>query len=140
VAVNAGASGDLDLTGDIAAQDGIAWIIRSAGPGMASPVVVNDCLYVVSTGILSCHDAKTGERHYRERLPEMSNAASSLIATSEYVYILGEQGKMAVINIGGEYDLVAENLLEGLYWSTPSVAGNRLLIRSATQLHCIGGE
>jgi outer membrane protein assembly factor BamB len=140
VAVNAGASGELDLTGDIDAQEGIAWHVRSAGPGMASPVVVDECLYVVSTGILSCHDAKTGERIYRERLPEMSNAASSLIATADCVYILGEQGKTAVVKAGREYELIAENIVDGLFWSTPSIVGNQLLLRSATQLHCIGGE
>ena len=138
VAVNAGASGDIDLQAGDAEQDGLAWSVRSAGPGMASPVVVNGYLYVVSTGILGCYNAETGDRVYRERLPEMSSAASSLIGTADHVYILGEQGKTAVVKVGQDYELVAENLVEGLFWSTPAVVENQLLLRSATQLHCIG--
>lgn len=138
VAVNAGASGDIDLRAGDAEQDGLAWSVRSAGPGMASPVVVNGYLYVVSSGILGCYDAETGDRVYRERLPEMSSAASSLIGTADHVYILGEQGKTAVVKVGQDYELVAENLVEGLFWSTPAVVENQLLLRSATQLYCIG--
>ena len=138
VAVNAGASGDIDLRAGDAEQDGLAWSVRSAGPGMASPVVVNGYLYVVSSGILGCYDAETGDRVYRERLPEMSSAASSLIGTGDHVYILGEQGKTAVVKVGQDYELVAENLVEGLFWSTPAVVENQLLLRSATQLYCIG--
>ena len=138
VAVNAGASGDIDLRAGDAEQDGLAWSVRSAGPGMASPVVVNGFLYVVSSGILGCYDAETGDRVYRERLPEMSSAASSLIGTADHVYILGEQGKTAVVKVGQDYELVAENLVEGLFWSTPAVVENQLLLRSATQLYCIG--
>ena len=138
VAVKAGASGDIDLRAGEAEQDGLAWSVRSAGPGMASPVVVNGYLYVVSSGILGCYDAETGDRVYRERLPEMSSAASSLIGTADHVYILGEQGKTAVVKVGQDYELVAENLVEGLFWSTPAVVENQLLLRSATQLYCIG--
>lgn len=138
VAVNAGASGDIDLRAGDAEQDGLAWSVRSAGPGMASPVVVNGYLYVVSSGILGCYDSETGDRVYRERLPEMSSAASSLIGTADHVYILGEQGKTAVVKVGQDYELVAENLVEGLFWSTPAVVENQLLLRSATQLYCIG--
>ena len=138
VAVKAGASGDIDLRAGEAEQDGLAWSVRSAGPGMASPVVVNGFLYVVSSGILGCYDAETGDRVYRERLPEMSSAASSLIGTADHVYILGEQGKTAVVKVGQDYELVAENLVEGLFWSTPAVVENQLLLRSATQLYCIG--
>lgn len=138
VAVNAGASGDIDLRAGDAEQDGLAWSVRSAGPGMASPVVVNGYLYVVSSGILGCYNAETGDRVYRERLPEMSSAASSLIGTADHVYILGEQGKTAVVKVGQDYELVAENLVEGLFWSTPAVVENQLLLRSATQLYCIG--
>ena len=105
---------------------------------MASPVVVNGYLYVVSSGILGCYVAETGDRVYRERLPEMSSAASSLIGTGDHVYILGEQGKTAVVKVGQDYELVAENLVEGLFWSTPAVVENQLLLRSATQLYCIG--
>ena len=138
VAVKAGASGDIDLRAGEAEQDGLAWSVRSAGPGMASPVVVNGYLYVVSSGILGCYNAETGDRVYRERLPEMSSAASSLIGTADHVYILGEQGKTAVVKVGQDYELVAENLVEGLFWSTPAVVENQLLLRSATQLYCIG--
>ena len=137
VAVNAGAEGLLDVEKDIESQPGIAWMLKAAGPGMASPVVASNRLYVVSNGILACLDAATGERLYRDRLPEMTSAASSLWVVGDKLFILGESGKTAIIKVGDAFEIVGENLIEGLYWSTPSVAGDALLIRSATALHCI---
>ena len=137
VAVNAGAEGLLDVEGDIDSQPGIAWVQKASGPGMASPVVASDRLYVVSNGVLACLDAKTGERLYRDRLPEMSSVAASLWVAGDKLFILGESGKTAVIKVGDAFEVLGENQIEGLYWSTPSVVGDALLIRSATALHCI---
>jgi len=41
------------------------------------------------------------------------------------------------LRAGREFDVLRTNELEGLYWGTPSVAGDALLLREAKQLHCI---
>lgn len=135
VAVNAGAEGELDL--DTINEKGVAWVQDSAGPGMASPVAVAGHVYVLSRGILACHDAETGERVYRERLPNASSVTASLWAMGDKVFALNESGETTVVKAGGEFELIGSNQLDGLFWSTPSAANESLLIRDAADLHCV---
>lgn len=135
IAVNAGASGRLSL--DSVSAEGVAWVVRTAAPGMCSPVAVSGRLYVLSRGILSCHDAETGERLYRSRIPDASSVTASLWSDGEYLYALNESGETSVIEIGNEFKLVGSNKMPGLYWSTPSVIGDALLIREASKIHCL---
>ncbi|MDA7878319.1 PQQ-like beta-propeller repeat protein, partial [bacterium] len=115
----------------------VAWIADSAAPGMCSPVVLDGRLYVLSRGILSCHNATTGERLYRERLKNASSVTSSLWAADDKIYALNESGETSVIKSGDEFEQLPSNQTPGLYWATPSVAGKSLLIRGAKMLHCI---
>lgn len=135
IAVAAGASGELTL--ESVGEDKVVWIEDAAAPGMCSPVVVDGRLYVLSRGILSCHNAKTGERLYRQRLKNASSVTSSLWATNGRVYALNESGETSVIIAGDEFSQLGSNETPGLYWSTPSVAGKALLLRGAKMLHCI---
>lgn len=135
VAVNAGASGDLTL--DSIGDQGIAWFEETSGPGMCSPVIVSGHLYVLSGGVLSCHDGETGERIYRQRLKDASRVTSSLWAAGDKVFCLNESGQTMVMGSGEDFELLATNQTDGLFWSTPSSAGQSLLLRSATTLRCI---
>ena len=135
IAVAAGASGELTL--ESIGENKVAWIEDASAPGMCSPVVVDGRLYVLSRGILSCHNAKTGERLYRQRLKNASSVTSSLWSTGGNVYALNESGETSVIVVGDEFAQLPSNETPGLYWSTPSVAGQALLIRGAKMLHCI---
>lgn len=137
VAVRAGTQGEIQLDKNFESED-VAWSRTKSGPGMASPVVSGGYLYIPgSGGILSCYDAKTGERVYRERVPKMATVAASLWADDDRVFILDENGTTHVIQTGPEFKLLAANSIEDLFWSTPSVAGETLLLRGVEKLYCI---
>ena len=135
VAIQAGAAGELTL--ESIGEKKLAWIVDASAPGMCSPVVVDGRLFVLSRGILSCHDASTGERIYRERLKNASSVTSSLWASDGKVFALNESGQTSVIKSGSEFEQLPTNETPGLFWATPSIAGDALLIRGATMLHCI---
>ena len=135
IAVNAGASGEMTL--DSIGDRAVAWVAETSAPGMCSPVVVSGRLYVLSRGILSCHNAETGERLYRQRLEDASSVTSSLWAADDKVFALNESGQTAVIQVDDQFSLLASNQTDDLFWSTPSVAGNSLLLRGARTLRCI---
>lgn len=137
VAVAAGTTGEIQLD-DKFESDDIAWSRTKSGPGMASPVVSQGRLYIPgSGGILNCYDEATGERIYRTRVPQMATVAASLWADEERVFILDEKGTTHVIQSGPEFKVIAANKLDDLFWSTPSVAGNSLLLRGVEKLYCI---
>lgn len=125
----------LELNLDSIGDGGIAWIEEASAPGMSSPVVVDNRVFVVSRGIMSCHDAVTGKRLYRTRLPDASRVAASLWAADGMLLVLDETGRTSMIQVADKFKLINTNSIDGLYWSTPSI--NSLLLRSADTLHCV---
>ena len=63
-------------------------------------------------------------------------AASPWIAGNQ-LFILGESGGTSVIRTGRDFELLRSNPVEGLFWSTPSIAGEQLLLRSSDFVYCI---
>ena len=136
IAVPLDAEGTLDLRGQEPAP--IAWRKERAGPGFASPVVHDGLVYVVaSTNVLGCYDAATGEEVYRERLEGIVTVVASPWVVGDELYILDEEGKTAVVTTGPTFELLHVNELPGLYWSTPAIAEDVLLVRESKQLYCI---
>jgi len=137
VAVPSNSRGEIRLNGDFEAQD-VAWSRTRSGPGMASPVVSGGRLFIPgSGGILNCYDAASGERIYRTRVPNMGTVAASLWADDQHVFILDENGSTYVIESAPEFRLSATNSIDDLFWSTPAVAGDTLLLRGVERLYCI---
>ena len=54
--------------------------------------------------------------------------------------LVDEEGRTFVLAVGDEFELLGVNELPGLYWSTPSTAGDSLLLRAADRLTCIRAE
>ena len=137
VAVPAGLRGEVELNDEFEC-DQIAWSMTKSGPGMASPVVSSGLLYIPgSGGILNCYDEATGERVYRTRVPQMATVAASLWADDEHVFILDENGTTHVIQSGPKFKVLATNSVDDLFWSTPAIAGEILLLRGVEKLYCI---
>ena len=68
-AVRPGAVGDLTPDNGKASHDSLAWYQQRAGVYMQTPLVYGDYLYACqNNGVLSCYDARTGERQYQHRL------------------------------------------------------------------------
>ena len=140
VAVESSTVGEITLDKAFQSPD-VAWSKTRSGPGMASPVVAGGLLYIPgSGGILNCYDVKTGERVYRTRVPGMATVAASLWADEKHVFILDESGTTHVVAVGPTFKRVAANKVSDLFWSTPAVAGDRLLLRGVEKLYCIAGK
>lgn len=137
VAVKAGTRGEVQLDEKFE-SDKVVWSRTKSGPGMASPVVAKGYLYIPgSGGILNCYEAKTGERVYRTRVSKMGTVVASLWADDDRVFILDENGHTNVIQVGPEFKVLATNSVSDLFWSTPAIAGDALLLRGVEKLYCI---
>ena len=68
----------------------------------------------------------------------MGSMAASMWAAGDRIFLMDESGKTLVLERGGEMNVIATNQIEDdLFWSTPAVAGNSLLIRGSKKLYCI---
>jgi hypothetical protein len=139
----------LDAQGDISLDTGqsqseyIAWSNQHGGPYLTTPIVYGDHLYVCSdSGVLTCYDAKTGERHYQRRLRSggAKSYAASPIAADGKLYFTSEQGVVLVIQAGPRYNLLHVNPVGEPCLATPAISRGLLLLRTEHQLIAVGEE
>ncbi|MDG1983299.1 MAG: PQQ-binding-like beta-propeller repeat protein, partial [Planctomycetota bacterium] len=139
IAIDASVDGVVDLDADAEGEESpVLWNIGRAGPGFSSPVTVNGLVWVAnSQGILTCRDAATGEELYDERLPGLRNVVSCPWTDGEHVFVLSEGGTTVAVKAAREFEIVATNEVDGIFWGTPSAAEGSLLLRSADSLICV---
>jgi outer membrane protein assembly factor BamB len=138
-AIGPGALGDISLKGTDTTGSSVPWSIKLAGYRLASPLVYQGCLYSLEqqAGIIKCLDAETGKEHYKQRLPETSGFTASPWAADGKIYCLDQGGATLVLEAGPKLNIVATNKLDGMFWASAGVAGNKLLLRSVEHLYCV---
>jgi hypothetical protein len=65
---------------------------------------------------------------------------ASPLATDSGLYVVNYDGTTAVLEPGPELKVAASNTIEDLCWASPAVIGDRLLLRTASALYCIGSK
>ena len=140
-AIRPGASGDISLTGKDSANEFVVWSANLSGGGrVASPLLVANCLYLLEqqSGIIRCLDSQTGKQHYRQRVPGSVGATASPWSSGGNVFYLDQSGQTFVLVPGPELKVLTTNKLsDDMFWSSPAVAGNSLLLRGTDHLFCI---
>ena len=136
IAISAGMNGKVAFAAN-AKMENLAWSKMQAGPGMSSPVSIGGYVYVVGKSKLTCYSAKDGTEVYKTRIP-LGSMAASLWAAGDRVFAMDENGKAIAIEVGPEMKVSSTNQINNdLFWSTPAMAGNSLLIRGNKKLYCI---
>ena len=134
-AVKPGGNGDVT-------NSHMAWHTeRKGGRDLASPVLANDVLVVISmAGIATGYDAHRGEELWKQRLE--GNYSGSPVAAVGLVYALAENGEVLVFKPGEKFVLLARNSLnaseEEIFRSSIGISNGELLIRSDRRLYCVG--
>ncbi len=129
LAVRTGGSGDVT-------DSHVAWHFDSMVAKTASPVLVDDLLYMVSDdGIVTCLETATGHQVWRERVP--GKYAASPIHADGRIYFCNQEGKTTVIKPGRTWEVLAANTLETGLMASPAVAGKALYLRTKTHLYRI---
>ncbi|MBX3411827.1 MAG: PQQ-binding-like beta-propeller repeat protein [Pirellulales bacterium] len=141
VAVKPGAKGDITPVAGADTSEFVAWRQKAAAPYNPSPLAYGDYIYVVlDAGIIACYDANTGEIAYgKRRIPDGKAYTASPWAYRDAIFCLNEFGVTTVVKAGPEFEVLHTNPLdeEAMCLATPAIAGNKLLIRTDSQLYCI---
>lgn len=139
-ALGANLSGPLLAADGSGAIAGEAWRVGSSAPGMPSPVSAGGQVYTLSSGFLSCFDAESGAQRFKERLEGTGPVVGSPIAVGERLVVVGESGKGLVLAAKPSFEVLGGGELDDVFWSTPTVAGDALLLRGAAHLYCLRGK
>lgn len=114
----------------------VVWRQKTGVPDQATPVVVGNRLYMVTSGgIASCLDTATGEIVWKERIGS-DFAASPLVAEGR-IYFSDARGRTTVIAPGDQLKVLAQNDLADGCMASPAAVGKALILRTKTSLYRI---
>lgn len=136
IAVRGGGKGDVTESMTAWTYDG------RKGPDVPSAATDGKYLYLIhDNGFATCLDAKTGREVWGpERIEGGPYSASPLVAEGR-VYVTNEDAVTTVLEAGPEFKPLHVNRLDGGYTlSSFAVSGDRLYLRTAEALYCIGGD
>ena len=137
-AVKPGATGILTAGSGSTPSEHVSWAIERAGTYLATQLAYGGALYsITDTGILSRYDATTGKLGYRSRIEGGVAFTSSPWASDGKIFCLNEEGKTFVIAAGEKYELLKVNDVDEFALATPALVGDRLILRTETQLYSI---
>ena len=134
VAVKPGGKGELS-------EDAVAWKQTRGLPYVPSPLHYRGRVYLVKDGgMASSFDAKTGKVFYQqERLNAASSFYASPVAADGRIYFTSLNGKVIVVEAGGEAPKVLHQADFGERISaTPALVESVIYLRTATALHAFG--
>lgn len=115
----------------------VAWSRGKEGGYVPSPVAHAGNLFLVDDkGVVGCYDAKTGTRHWQERLSFRKHHASAVCAECR-VYLTADDGITYVVKAGTDYELLAKNPLGESVFSSPAFSDGEVFIRGAKHVFCI---
>ena len=132
VAINTGGVGD--VTGSH-----ILWKEKEGVPEVSSPIYYKGRVYMVkSGGVVTCVNAQTGKRLYRERLGASGPYLSSPVAVNDRIYIASDKGTVVVFTAGDKLKVLAKNNLREKIKATPAIVDNKIYIRTDKHLYAFG--
>ncbi|MBT3192800.1 MAG: PQQ-binding-like beta-propeller repeat protein [Verrucomicrobia bacterium] len=106
-------------------------------PDVSSPVAWSNQLFMAdSYGVVSCWDTETGELHWRHEFDE-GFYASPIVAAGR-IYVTDKHGKTRILAAANTFTELGTALLGESSTSTPAFVGERVFIRGAKHLFCIG--
>jgi outer membrane protein assembly factor BamB len=83
-------------------------------------------------------DGKTGEIIYREQLEGSVGFYCSPTYYDGKIYSTDDNATTFILDPGDELKVLAQNSLDEMHWSTPTVANGAMYIRTTEHLYCIG--
>ncbi len=116
------------------------WKYEKSLPNVPSPLLYEGVLYLLKEGgILTSLDAKTGKMVKQARVTGAPGAYfSSPIAADGKVFTVSEDGKMAILKAGGEWEVTKVIDFNEPVHATPAIADGRIYVRTHSALYCFG--
>jgi outer membrane protein assembly factor BamB len=139
-AIRLHATGDISLKPGETSNASVAWSYPRDGAYMITPVVYGDYVYSAkNNGVLSCYNARTGERMYQARLGGGTGGfTASPVAGDGKIYFASEDGEVFVVKAGPVFELLATNPMDDVCMASPALSRGVVYFRTKTQVVAVG--
>ncbi len=130
-----------DASGTLTTEN-LRWSQERGGSYMPTTIVYDGLYYVGrDNGVLTVFDAKSGEKHFEERLGGgRFSFVASPVAGDGKVYFNSEDGVTFVVEAGKEPTVLAENDINGRMLASPAISGGVLYFRTLEEIVAVGGD
>ncbi|MBT4623023.1 MAG: PQQ-binding-like beta-propeller repeat protein, partial [Verrucomicrobia bacterium] len=117
----------------------IAWRTTRGAAYVPSPIISGHYLLMVAdSGIASCFEARTGKRHWMERLP--GGHSPSPVSADGLVYFVSDRGVTTIIRPSETFAVIAKNELGEPVSASPAISQGQIFLRTHQNLYCIGSK
>jgi outer membrane protein assembly factor BamB len=112
----------------------IVWQNKNLKNKFTSSVFWQGYIYGLDEDILTCLDASTGERKWKDG----RFGYGQLLLASGHLVILSGEGELALVNATPErYEELARfQAIKGKTWNHPAIADGKILVRNAEEMAC----
>lgn len=125
-----------DGQGDVTSTH-VVWAVEDNIPDVSSPASNGDLVFTVSSqGMLTCYDARDGQKHWEKDL-EMECQASPTIV-GDRLYVVASSGVTVVAAVDRQFGELARNELGERVLASPAFVRGRIYVRGLQHLFCLG--
>lgn len=136
LAVRAGGRGDVTPTRRL-------WSLNK-GSNVPSPILHEGHLYWLheNLGVVYCAEAASGKIVFEERIPNAGQFYASPVLAGGRLYCFNRRGTAFILAAKPQFEQLARNELadRSTFDASPTVDGDRLLVRSDKLLYCISDQ
>jgi outer membrane protein assembly factor BamB len=120
----------------------VLWRFKKNMPYIPAPLLHEGVFYMVKDGgIITSLDAETGQLLKEGRSPNaLGGYYASPVAADHKVFLASTDGKVTVLQSGGQWQVLGVNDLGDEIHSTPALAGGRIYIRTRDAVYCFGSR
>ena len=93
---------------------------------------------VADSGIASCFEARSGKRHWMERLP--GGHSPSPVSADGLVYFVSDRGVTTIIRPSETFAVIEKNELGEPVSASPAISQGQIFLRTHQHLYCIGSK
>ncbi len=138
-AIKPGGRGDISISDSLNSGEFIQWRIKRGGTYMPTLIGYKGYVYTLNNnGILTCYEAQTGERKYKETLKDGRAFSASPVAADGKLYFTSEENGIIVVKAGPEFEQITLNPVGEICMATPAISEGMILIRGQHHLYCFG--
>ena len=121
----------------------LRWSIRKGGSYLPTPLAYRGRLYICSNlGIVSCYDAQSGKRIYKERLQiqGVRSFVGSPVAADGHIFLPAEDGQVFVLPATEQFEPLHHNPLGENILTTPAIVDGVIFIRAQRHVFALADK
>ena len=120
--------------GDVAGTKAVLWRLDRGTPDVSTPLVAGGLVYLMGErGVLSAHDAGTGDELYQQRLTGANYRSSPTLADGR-LYCCDRDGVVTVVKGGRNFELLGRMETGSPISASPAVADGTVYLRTFDSL------